>query len=152
MSTVSAAASIAWQLNRLVATETSQLIPGYQTNVLQQALTIALAVIGFQVLACVIFSAYEVIAHLWLAVAVGLGFVWLCLWRSHYFHLSFALFIAVPFLDELASRLSQWVQLNHCCHAVLSGGWLMSATALEQRCAGGVPQCRTNGLDVVTEH
>ncbi|MDD8060694.1 MULTISPECIES: ABC transporter permease [Shewanella] len=111
MSTVSAAAGIAWQLNRLVATETSQLIPGYQANVLQQALTIALAVIGFQVLACVIFSAYEVIAQLWLAVAVGLGFVWLCLWRSHYFHLSFALFIAVPFLDELSSRLSLWASV-----------------------------------------
>ncbi|GGB57619.1 ABC transporter permease [Shewanella inventionis] len=111
MASVSAAASIAWQLNRLVATETSQLIPGYQANVLQQALTIALAVIGFQVSACVIFSAYEVIAQLWLAVAVGLGFVWLCLWRSHYFHLSFALFIAVPFLDELSSRLSLWASL-----------------------------------------
>ncbi|WP_418357773.1 ABC transporter permease [Shewanella basaltis] len=111
MSTVSAAAGIAWQLNRLVATETSQLIPGYQAKVLQQALTIAIAVIGFQVLACVIFSAYEVIAQLWLAVAVGLGFVWLCLWRSHYFHLSFALFIAVPFLDELSSRLSLWASL-----------------------------------------
>ncbi|GGP96124.1 ABC transporter permease [Shewanella ulleungensis] len=111
MSTVSASASIAWQLNRLVATETCQLIPNYQANVLQQSLTIAVAVIGFQVLACVIFSAYEVIAQLWLAVAVGLGFVWLCLWRSHYFHLSFALFIAVPFLDELASRLSQWASL-----------------------------------------
>ncbi|GGQ30554.1 ABC transporter permease [Shewanella litoralis] len=111
MSTVSAAASIAWQLNRLVATETSQLIPGYQANVLQQALTIAVAIISLQVLACVIFSAYDVIAQLWLAVAVGLGFVWLCLWRSHYFHLSFALFIAVPFLDELASRLSLWASL-----------------------------------------
>lgn len=111
MATVSTAAAIAWQLNRLSATELTGLIPSYQQYVLIQAASIAAGMLLIQLLICISFSAYDVIPKLLLAIVVGLLFVWACLWRSNSFHLSFLLFIAVPLLDRLVLTIPTWIML-----------------------------------------
>ncbi|AZG71400.1 ABC transporter permease [Shewanella livingstonensis] len=111
MTIVSTAAAIAWQLNRLAATESTGLVPSYQAHVLQQAATIAVGVLLLLILACIGFFAVEVIPRLLIAIVVSLLFIWACLWRSNSFHLSFVLFITVPFLDKLAPTMPPWVML-----------------------------------------
>jgi hypothetical protein len=111
MATLSTGAAISWQFNRLAATEVTGLIPNYQKYVLVQAATIAVGMLLIQLFACIGFAAYDVIPRLLLAIVVSLLFVWACLWRSNSFHLSFLLFITVPFLDKLALTIPTWMML-----------------------------------------
>ncbi|WP_137224252.1 ABC transporter permease [Shewanella sp. MEBiC00475] len=111
MATVSTAAAIAWQLNRLAASELTGLIPNYQQLVLVQAVTIAVGMLLIQLLVCIAFAAYDVIPRLLLGIVVSLLFIWACLWRSNSFHLSFLLFVSVPFIDNLAFHIPTWLML-----------------------------------------
>ncbi|MGX9462763.1 ABC transporter permease [Shewanella sp. A14] len=124
MATVSTAAAISWQLNRLAATELTGLVPGYQRHVLIQAAAIAVGVLLIQLLACIGFSAYDVLPRLLQAIVMSLLFMWACLWRSNSFHLLFVLFVTVPFLDQLAPTIPTWIML------ILAAGLLYRVISL----------------------
>lgn len=108
---VSVSISVAWQLNRLAATEWSILIPQYRQNLQFQAASLLI----FSFIVCTLLSFVSGIegslVQLQLATAAGLIFIYLCLVKVQTYYWSVVLYLFLIFLSSLASQLPQEINL-----------------------------------------
>ncbi|UCX06423.1 hypothetical protein [Shewanella glacialimarina] len=105
MSIASTVLAVAWQINRLVATETSRLIPGYQRNVVVQACAILFGCFILTMLLA-LGLAPQGINTVLLSSIVALAFLVLSLRWQHGFQFSMLLFIGIVFIDSVAAQFS----------------------------------------------
>ena len=108
MGITSTSASIAWQLNRLIATEWAGLVPHYRRNILIQAASLYLAVnvLGFGL--CGYLGLGQVASSFLLTNVLSLSFLLLCQYRTNAFYGSFLLFVLVPFIPYVSSAIPAW--------------------------------------------
>ncbi|MBW8184966.1 hypothetical protein [Shewanella nanhaiensis] len=108
---VSVSISVAWQLNRLAATEWSVLIPRYRGNLQFQAATLLL----FSFLICALISLVSGVdgsfMQLQLATAAGLIFIYLCLIKVQTYYWSVLLYLFLMSLSSLASQIPTEINL-----------------------------------------
>ncbi len=103
---VSVSAAVAWQLNRLAATEWSILIPEYRQNVLFQSAFMLLLSFTIGVLVSIFAGVEGAVISLLLATGLGLLFIYLCQIKSGVYYLSILLYLFLLFMDSVAELLS----------------------------------------------
>ncbi|GIU16530.1 hypothetical protein [Shewanella sp. MBTL60-007] len=111
MFVASTCVAIAWQLNRLSATEWATLVPQYRQNVLLQALSLLLTTIITAVVFLLAHDALDKTAELLLTLLFSFGFLYLSLTTSNAFYLSFLLYISLPIYPYLVGLLPQGASL-----------------------------------------
>lgn len=102
---VSVCAAIAWQFNRLAATEWATLVPQYQRNLVRQAATLLGASLSLSVLCLAMNGLIEQVDQLLLITFLGLLFIYVCLVKVGAFYLSFLLYLVSPFADNITAYL-----------------------------------------------
>ncbi|QLE83703.1 hypothetical protein FLM48_00515 [Shewanella sp. Scap07] len=108
MMQVSSATAVAWQLMRLDATEWANLVPDYRKNLLVQSGFIMLISSCLAMAIAQFWQIEHYLTEFLLATLLGLGFISVTRKRPATFHMSFVLFISLPFLPNLASHLQQY--------------------------------------------
>ncbi|QFU25031.1 hypothetical protein FM038_024850 [Shewanella eurypsychrophilus] len=104
---VSVSAAVAWQLNRLAATEWSILIPEYRQNILFQSAFMLLASFAIGMMLSLIVGNEGAFVHLLLATGLGLLFVYMCQIKPGVYYLSILLYLCLLFMESIALYLSQ---------------------------------------------
>lgn len=107
MFVASTCVAIAWQVNRLAATEWATLVPQFRQSILLQALGLLGITIITAVLFLVMHSALDKIDELLLTLLLGFGFLYFSLIKSNAFHLSFLLYVSLPMLPYLVGHLPE---------------------------------------------
>ncbi|WP_428636886.1 hypothetical protein [Shewanella sp.] len=102
---VSTCAAIAWQLNRLSATEWASLVPGYADNIQWQALMVGGVASLISLTAALLLPIEGAIAQVGVATLAGVAFVYVCRLHIKSFYFSFGLFLLLPFLPEITAML-----------------------------------------------
>lgn len=105
MSQVSVSAAVAWQLNRLSATEWSILIPEYRQNILFQSAFLLLSTFSIGLLCSVILNVEGAFTSLLLATGLGLIFIYLCQLKPGVYYLSILLYLFLVVMDSIAGLL-----------------------------------------------
>ncbi|MCZ4339305.1 hypothetical protein [Shewanella colwelliana] len=100
---VSTSAAIAWQFNRLAATEWAVLVPHYRHNVLIQAAFIGTVATVMSIIASLVMRLPDGVEQVLLATFAGLGFIYFCHRRIKGFYFSFFLFLLLPFLGDITN-------------------------------------------------
>lgn len=111
MFVASTCVAIAWQMNRLAATEWASLVPQYRQSMLLQAAMLLTVSLIIALVFLVAHNALEKITELQLTLLFGLGFLYLSLTKSNAFHLSFLLYISLPMAPYLTDLLPSWAGL-----------------------------------------
>ncbi|MCL1051904.1 hypothetical protein L2755_20070 [Shewanella abyssi] len=102
---VSVCAAIAWQFNRLAATEWATLVPQYRRNVVWQAAILLAASLSLSVIFLAVNGLIEQVDQLLLITVLGLLFIYLCLVKVAAFYLSFILYLVSPFAENITAYL-----------------------------------------------
>ncbi|MGE6651318.1 hypothetical protein ACQKE0_18780 [Shewanella colwelliana] len=105
MMQVSTSAAIAWQFNRLAATEWAALVPHYRHNVLIQAVFIGAVVTSISVFTSILLELPMGVELVLVATLAGLSFIYFCCRYVKGFYFSFFLFLLLPFLDDIAKQI-----------------------------------------------
>ncbi|MCG9721467.1 hypothetical protein [Shewanella sp. Isolate7] len=102
---VSTCAAIAWQLNRLSATEWASLVPGYSQSIQWQALVVGMIATLISLTAALMLPLPGAVEQVILASLAGIAFIYFCRLHIKGFYFSFALFLLLPFLPEITAFL-----------------------------------------------
>lgn len=102
---ISTSAAIAWQLNRLAATEWASIVPNYSRNILLQSLLIWVSASAISLVSCLLLGLEGVLEQVMLATLAGVGFIYYCRRHTNGFYLSFFLFLLLPFLPNITNAL-----------------------------------------------
>ena len=105
MFVASTCVAIAWQMNRLAATEWAAIVPQYQQSVCLQAIALLFVSLSIALVFLLAHNALAKMDELLLTVFFGLGFIYFSLKNSSAFYLSFVLYVSLPMLPYLASLL-----------------------------------------------
>ncbi|MCG9698413.1 hypothetical protein [Shewanella sp. Isolate11] len=102
-------AAIAWQLNRLAATEWANLVPHYSRNIVAQCVLV-FAVFTLMTLSISLMIDIERgVEQVMLATLIGISFIYFCRRVVNGFYASFVLFMLLPLLPYLLAHLpTQW--------------------------------------------
>ena len=106
---ISTSAAIAWQFNRLAATEWASLVPNYSRNIMLQSLLIGGIVTTLSLVACLLLEIDGCFEQVMLASFAGVSFIYYCRRHTNGFYLSFFLFLLLPFLAEITDFLPDLV-------------------------------------------
>ena len=106
MMQLSVSAAVAWQLNRLAATEWSILIPEYRRNIFFQCGFMLLGSFIIGSLVCLLVGVEGAFTQLLLATGLGLLFVYLCQRQPSGYYLSILLYVPLHFVDAIAEYFS----------------------------------------------
>ena len=107
MFVASTCVAIAWQMNRLAATEWATLVPQYRLSVLLQSLSLLLITIIIATGFLLAHDAIDKADELLLTLLFSFGFIYLSLISSNAFYLSFLLYISLPMQPFWVSFLPQ---------------------------------------------
>ncbi|WP_281214161.1 hypothetical protein [Shewanella insulae] len=102
---VSTCAAIAWQLNRLSATEWASLVPGYTESIQWQALIVGVISTLISLSAAMLMPLEGAVEQVLLASVAGIAFIYFCRRHIKGFYFSFALFLLLPFTPEITAFL-----------------------------------------------
>ena len=142
---VSVSAAVAWQLNRLAATEWSILIPEYRHNIFFQCGFMLLSSFTIGTLVCLLVGFETAFTQLLLATALGLIFVYLCQIKMGVYYLSILLYLSLLFIDSIAESFSP-VMMAVLVIANLTLVWAIWKRALV---SGWHPDARTIYLNAL---
>ena len=106
---ISISAAIAWQFNRLTATEWASLVPNYSDNIALQSLLLGAIATSISLAACLLLELEGGLDQVMLATLAGVGFIYYCRRHINGFYLSFFLFLLLPFIAEITDFLPDWV-------------------------------------------
>ncbi|WP_299795792.1 hypothetical protein [uncultured Shewanella sp.] len=106
---VSVSAAVAWQLNRLAATEWSILIPEYRNNMLFQCGFMLLSAFVTGSVVSFVTGIYGAFTQLLLATGLGLSFIYLCQIKQSTYYLSIFLYLSLLLMESVSALLSEFM-------------------------------------------
>ncbi|WP_076414163.1 hypothetical protein [Shewanella sp. UCD-KL12] len=100
---VSVSVAVAWQLNRLSATEWSCLVPEYRHNIYFQSVLIWGVSLLLGSGLCLYIDTQGALSQLAIATTLGLGFIYLCLIKPSTYYLSIVLYLSLVTIETVTS-------------------------------------------------